>query len=129
MKHYKEFYDLHLNLRPVTSETEPTQKHLTVFELIRQNIRYAGTAGISRNNRGARFLPAYQDTVTGHVALSCFEDGRPAPIHILDGIPPEWVEARSRDGKILRLKQNVVAGFVRDDVFYTREEVVKQLSH
>ena len=129
MKEYKEFYDLRLNLQTLSNATDLAQTRLTRGELIRQNMRFAGSGGTSRSNRSANFLPAYQDTVTGRVVLSCFADGRPAPIHILDGIPKDWVEQRGPQGKVLSVKENVVAGFFRDGLFYTREDVAEQLRH
>lgn len=63
------------------------------------------------------------------VALSCFGDGRPAPIHVLDGMPEDWVEQRSLQGRVLSVKRSVVAGFVRDGEFYTREDAAEALRH
>lgn len=129
MKNHRDDHDLGLELRIAHTEVAPSRKRLTRPALAEQNVRFGGTGGVSKNNRGAGFLPAYMDTVTGRVALSCFADGRPAPIHVLDGMPEEWVERRSPKGRVLSVACSVVTGFVRDGIFYTREAAEKESRH
>lgn len=100
---------------------QSTAGGLCKCELQFQNAAYAGTGGVSRNNRGAGFLPAYQNLLTGEAVLSRFADGSPAPVHVLEGLPGEWVAARDDCGHVRRVCDSIVAGFVRDGVFYTRE--------
>ena len=59
-----------------------------------ENVRYAGTGGVSRENRRYGFRPAFMDLETAAVYPACFADGRPAPFHLLDGLPDELVLAR-----------------------------------
>jgi hypothetical protein len=94
-----------------------------------QNRVFAGTLGISRNNRHLGFVPAYYDTTSGTATLSRFANGNPAPIHLLDGLPAEWVLERDAGGRVLKARPGVVAGFLRDNCFYTREEAARALSH
>ena len=49
-------------------------------ELRAQNDVFAGTGGVSHNNRPAGFVPAYLNTETGEARISCYVDGRPAPV-------------------------------------------------
>jgi hypothetical protein len=56
------------------------------------------------------------------MAISCFADGRPAPIHLLDGLPADWVTVRGAGGRVLAVKASVVAGFIRGGRFYTRAQ-------
>lgn len=58
---------------------------------------------------------------TGRSVVSCFADGQPAPVHLLDGLPSEWVEARDAQGNVTKARSGVVAGFLRNGVFFTRE--------
>ncbi|MCI0400072.1 MAG: hypothetical protein L0Z68_02045 [Gammaproteobacteria bacterium] len=95
---------------------------LTPKTLEDENRRYTGRGGISEENRGLGFLPAYLDSATGSIHLSCFRDGRRAPIHLLDGLPEPLVLGREASGKIVALKGSVSAGFVREGRFYTREQ-------
>jgi hypothetical protein len=86
-----------------------------------ENARYAGTAGVSQGSRRLGFLPAFLDAGSGEVYLSRFADGRLAPIHMLDGLPEKLVVARS-EKRITAVKASVIAGFVREHRFYTREQ-------
>jgi hypothetical protein len=95
---------------------------LTAHTLHSENQCFAGTAGISRNNRSQGLRPAFFDTESGQMAISCFADGRPAPVHLLEGLPADWVTARRADGGVLTVKGSVVTGFIRDGHFYTRAQ-------
>ena len=90
--------------------------------LRRENRAFAGTGGVSEENRGIRFEPAFRDESTGRVERSRHADGSPAPMHVMDGLPPEWVEHRDEHGHPCCLKAGIIAGFVRDERFYTREQ-------
>ena len=90
-----------------------------------ENEHYRGTAALSHHNRDRGFRPAFRDTQTGRTELSSFAPGVPAPIHLLWGVPEEWVVARDRAGVVSEVKASVVAGFLRDGRFYTREEAAR----
>jgi hypothetical protein len=96
--------------------------------LARENAAYAGTGGVSARNRAAGFVPAYRDRETGEIVVSRFADGTPAPVHLLEGLPADWVLTRDADGCVSRVRATVEAGFVRDGVFYTREAAALTLS-
>lgn len=93
-----------------------------------QNAHFAGTGGVSGNNRAVGFVPAYQNTVTGEAVVSRFGDGRPAPVHVLDGLPESWVALRDADGSVTRTTGDVIAGFLRDGRFFTREAAARVLA-
>jgi hypothetical protein len=97
---------------------------ITPTTLARENVHYLGTAGRSVGNRRQGFRPAFFDNDTGLVHPSRFADGRPAPVHVIDGLPPALVVARTSAGRVLEVKAGVVSGFVRDERFYTREEAM-----
>lgn len=90
--------------------------------LRRQNSLYRGRGGVSEENRACGFAPAFLDTETGSVYLSRFRNGRPAPVHTLDGLPEELIIARRPSGTVSAVKLSVMAGFVRRSRFYTRDE-------
>ena len=92
------------------------------LDLKRENAIFAGTGGVSQHACKARFLPAFKDVDSGRVELARKPDGRCATSHIISGLPPEWARERDDDGRISAIRAGIVAGFVRDDVFYTREE-------
>ena len=93
-----------------------------------ENRIYAGTGGVSAGNACAGFRPAYFNESTCETVLSRFADGRLAPIHVLEGLPESWVAMRDEQGAALEVCPEVVAGFMRDGVFYTRKAAAAALS-
>jgi hypothetical protein len=90
--------------------------------LRRSSAHFRGTGGVSEENRGLGFRPAFRDAETGIVYRSCFADGRPAPCHLLDGLPPEVTVGRDGRGRVTAVKGSLVSGFLRRSRFYTREQ-------
>jgi hypothetical protein len=97
----------------------------TPTTLARENVRYLGTGGRSAGNRRQGFRPTFLDSDTGIVHESSFADGRPAPVHLLDGLPAWLVLARDADGRVRAVKAGLVSGFSRGGRFYTREEAMR----
>lgn len=95
--------------------------------LVAQNDHYGNSPACSAGNRRLGFLPAFMDTATGAVYPSRFADGRPAPVHLLDGLPQHVVVARAADGRVRAAKPTILPGFVRDWRFYTREEALRRV--
>jgi hypothetical protein len=77
---------------------------------------------VTAESRPFGFQPAFADRETGAIYLSRFADGRPAPCHLLEGLPDKHVLGRRACGRVATLKPSIVSGFVRDGRFYTREE-------
>lgn len=97
-------------------------RSMTAETLKQENELYRDSSGISRTNRRAGFSPAFCDRETGRTELSRFASGSPAPCHLIEGLPEDWVVARDAAGHTVAIKPTVVAGFVRDGRFYSREE-------
>ena len=100
---------------------------MTESRLEQENVRYAGTAGVSRENRRYGFRPAFMDLRTKAVYLACFADGRPAPFHLLDGLPDELVLSRDDAGRVAKVRASVISGFEQQGRFYTRDEAAAAL--
>lgn len=100
-----------------------SQLNMAVLE--RQNVEFSGTGGRSQENQGRGFRPAFMDAATHEVYRSCFADGRLAPFHLLDGLPDEVVACRDARGHVVLAKASIIAGFVRDGCFYSREEAAR----
>jgi hypothetical protein len=96
--------------------------------LCAQKRAFRGTSGVSQQNHRFGFRPAYLDLESGTTYLSRFSDGSLAPIHILDGLPEEVVVRRDESGRVMQVKASVIAGFVRDGRFYTREQAAHALN-
>jgi hypothetical protein len=90
--------------------------------LRKQNRVFNGTGGVSQVNRTQGFIPAFYDTQSHEAQISRFANGTPAPIHMLDGLPTEWVVKRDPSGRVTAVKGTVVAGFLSGGKFYTREQ-------
>ena len=102
---------------------------LTEMSLRDENRLYAGTRGVSENNRSLGFRPGYCNSLSGDCVLSRFSDGSLAPVHVLDGLPDAWVLSRDASGRVLTVAPEVVSGFIRDGCFFTREEAARAASH
>lgn len=109
---------------PVVSQQAP----LCEFKLRLENSVYRDTGGVSQNNRESGFRPAYRNIRTGQTVVSRFSDGRPAPVHVLDGVPKDWVVARDDQGNVRRVLATIVSGFLHHGRFYTREDAARVLS-
>lgn len=96
---------------------------MTKDRLIIENAHYNKTLGVSNNCATLGYLPAFKDTMTGEIHLSMFADGRLAPIHVLDGLPREWIVTRDSRQRALKVKDTIVAGFVRNGIFFTRNQL------
>ena len=96
------------------------RKPISVQQLQHENEAHAGSGGVSPGNRHLGFHPAFLDFATMQVHESRFADGRPAPFHILDGLPEDLVLRRTPLGRVLAAKASLVSGFVRNGYFYTR---------
>lgn len=93
--------------------------------LKRENELHEGTGGRSPENRDLGFRPAFLDFETQVVYPSRFADGRPAPIHMLDGLPEEVIVDRTPSGRVVAAKASLISGFVRNGFFYTRSAAAK----
>lgn len=93
--------------------------------LVHENWVYRGSGGRSEENSGQGFRPAFLDTETHAIYPSCFSDGRPAPFHLIDGLPDDLIVARFSSGKVAEVKASVISGFVRERRFYSRDEAAQ----
>ena len=115
--------------RPCSAPSARPESVLNARTLRRENQAFGGTGGVSAGNRTQGFVPAFLDTQTGAVYRACFADGRPAPMHLLDGLPPAVVATRDATGRVLALKATVQAGFLREERFYTRAQAAAAVRH
>ena len=112
----------------VVGRNPRTDQLMTRCVLQAQTAAHRGRGGISEENRSAGFRPAFLDTRTDTIHLSRFADGRPAPIHLLDGLPDELVVERTASGRVSAVRAEVISGFVRGGRFFTREEAGRHVA-
>ena len=96
--------------------------------LAEENRHFEGTTGVSQNNSGAGFVPAFKNSECGEVVVSCFRDGRTAPFHMIDGLPEHWIAEWDQHGKAVEIKSTVISGFVRLGEFFTRQEAAEAVA-
>ncbi len=104
-------------------------KLLTRADLAQENDCFADTHGVSKNCRSRHFMPAFRDQLSGETHASVFADGRPAMVHLLDGVPEHWIVSRDENQQVTAVLDTIVSGFLRDGVFFTREEVAAENSY
>ncbi len=102
---------------------------LTQLSLRDENVLFETTRGVSRNNRASGFTPGYLNTCSGERVPSRFADGSLAPVHVLDGLPESWIAERNPDGRVTRTRPGIIAGFLRDGRFFTREQAARLAAH
>lgn len=73
---------------------------------------------------GFGFLPAFRDLETGETHLSTNVDGTISPIHLIDGLPSDWVAEHDELGRPIELRHGVTPGFVRDGRFFELAELL-----
>lgn len=86
---------------------------------------FCGTGGVSAENQSFGFRPAFRDTQSNRIYWSRFANGQYAPCHLLDGLPDDVVVARDARGRVVAVSPTLVAGFVREGRFYSREEAAQ----
>lgn len=102
---------------------------LTRDELKHQSDDFCGRGGTSAETQSLGLVPGFRDSHSGRVFVSRFADGRPAPMHLLDGLPQDLVVERGSDGSVLSVCENIVAGFLLGDRFMDRDEAVRWSEH
>jgi hypothetical protein len=102
-----------------------TKDELTFGDLNKEVAKYRGTGGISTEAKANKFKPAFKDQETGKIYPSTTESGKPAGVHLLEGLPEDVVTTRHEDGEIDGVKDSIISGFIKDGKFFTRDEAVK----
>ncbi len=100
-------------------------RSINQLALQEQTAAYCGTCGESAVATTQNFLPAFQNTTNGEVALSRLKTGNPAPMHLLSYLPIHWAASVDSNGLVTELQPGIVAGFVRDNRFYSRAEAAE----
>ncbi|SEO47933.1 hypothetical protein [Aquisalimonas asiatica] len=95
---------------------------LTPEAILDERRLYGETGGESSVCAREGFVPAFRDDETGTVYRARFRDGRPAPMHLLDGLPDAVVLTRDAQGRVLAVKPSLTSGFLLCGCFYSRAE-------
>lgn len=112
-------------LRRLGRRSPPAGAGKSTKAFVAESRAYEGRGGTSAEAGGWGLVPAFMDRASGRVYPACYADGRPAPLHLLDGLPESLVVYRDQGGRVRTVKASVVAGFSARGRFYTREEVAR----
>ena len=93
--------------------------------LTKENKEFRNTAGTSGGNHAYGFLPAFLDKISGEIYISCFSNGKRAPIHLYEGLPDSLVTKRDKRNRAIAVHKHVISGFFHERRFYTREQTIK----
>lgn len=113
---------------PVEPDSERKIKRrglLSKQVLEQENHDFEPTGATSKACKKSGFVPAFYDTRSKRSVISRYANGKPAPIHLLDGVPVEWVAEYDTEGHVATLRPGVISGFLRAGRFYTREQVTR----
>ena len=67
--------------------------------------------------------PCFLNKATGEIFLSQYPNGIACPFHNLNGLPEEVVLRRGNDGSVIEVLPTIISGFVKDNKFYSRDEI------
>ncbi len=99
-----------------------TAQTKTQVDVTFESVSYVGTCGESKTAQQARFVPAFRCEKDGRVEVARLASGKPAAMHLIVGLPPEWAAQCDDEGRVCELKSGITAGFLREGRFYTRAE-------
>ncbi len=95
---------------------------LTQRALQHASAPFKGTCGDSATAVAHNFVPAFRNDANGAVELARHADGSPACMHLIAYLPRQWAARCDQKGKIVELRDGIVAGFCLGSKFFTREE-------
>lgn len=98
--------------------------HMTHQQALQQQSSYYRFNGAVFSDASFGFLPAFKNIHTQQTHLSTDADGNIAVMHLLDGLPSCWVDEKDDDGRPLTLHSGIVAGFMRNNEFFTLSEII-----
>ncbi len=110
---------------PKLGATQPPLEPMSARRQQEWALHCGSQAAVERRALG--FAPAFLDLETGVVYPARFADGRPAPMHLLDGLPNELVEWEQGSAAPRLLKPTLVAGFWGRRKFFTRDQAARAL--
>jgi len=98
--------------------------YMTHQQALQQQGAYYKFNGAVFSDASFGFLPAFKNMHTQQTHLSTDADGNIAVMHLLDGLPDCWVDEKDADGRALTLRSGIVAGFMRNNEFFTLSEII-----
>lgn len=98
--------------------------YMTHQQALQQQCTYYKFNGAVFSDASFGFLPAFKNMSSQQTHLSTDADGNIAVMHLLDGLPDCWVDEKDDHGRALTLRAGIVAGFMRNNEFFTLSEII-----
>ncbi len=102
---------------------------LTQLSLRDEKVLFERTRALGLHNERRGFVPGFRHNASGDLAIARFADGSAAPLHVLDGLPEDWIAVRDARGHVTHTCAGLVSGFIREGRFYTRDEAARACAH
>lgn len=87
--------------------------------LEKQETTYQKISGFNLSSLCVGLVPAFRDLSTNETHLSMNADGIISPIHLVEGLPIDWVTEWDTSGFPVSLRPGIIAGFFRGEKFFT----------
>lgn len=98
--------------------------YMTHQQALEQQGTYYKFNGAIFSDASFGFLPAFKNIKDQQIHLSTDSFGKISVMHLLDGLPDCWVLEKDAQGKALTLRAEIIAGFMRNNEFYTLSEII-----
>lgn len=101
--------------------------YMSHHQAVRQQGVYHQFNGVVFSDISFGFMPAFKSLKDQQIHLSIDQDGDLSVMHLFDGLPDYWIKEKDDLGMALTLKDEIIAGFMRNGEFYTLSEIVNNI--
>ncbi len=101
--------------------------YMSFHEAVEQQDVYHPFNGMVFSDISFGFMPAFKNLKDQSIHLSIDRNGELSVMHLLDGLPDYWIKEKDEMGVAQSLKSEIIAGFMRNSIFYTLSEIVNDI--
>ena len=101
--------------------------YMSHHQAVQQQAVYYKFNGLVFSDISFGFMPAFKNLKDQTIHLSVDQNGELSVMHLFDGLPDSWIKEKDDQGIALTLKNEVIAGFMRNAKFYTLSEIVNDV--
>ena len=101
--------------------------YMSHHQAVRQQGAYHQFNGVVFSDISFGFMPAFKNLKSQQIHLSQDHNGELSVMHLFDRLPECWIKESDDKGVALTLKDEIIAGFMRNAQFYTLSEIVNNI--
>lgn len=101
--------------------------YMSHHQAVQQQAVYHKFNGLVFSDISFGFMPAFKNLKDQIIHLSVDQNGELSVMHLFDGLPDSWIKEKDDQGIALTLKNEIIAGFMRNAKFYTLSEIVNDV--